>query len=80
LVNELLRLEVPTIVVAQRLPYDLIACPSASTYLCTYSILEPSMRSLARALWGEIELGGHLPVSIPQLYPIGHGLALHSEI
>jgi beta-N-acetylhexosaminidase len=73
LVRAVLESGAPTITVALRLPYDLQAYPAAPTYLCTYSILEPSMRMLAQALWGKIPFGGRLPVSIPNMYPIGHG-------
>lgn len=76
LARRLLRQEIPTIIVALRLPYDLIAFPEAPTYLCTYNLLEPSMRALAYVLCGQAEPLGHLPVSIPGFYPIGHGLVL----
>lgn len=65
LVRQLLRLDKPVIVVAMRLPYDLAAFPQASTYVCTYSILEPSMRAAAKALFGHSAMMGRLPVSIP---------------
>lgn len=68
LVRETLKLGVSTIVVALRLPYDLAAFPEAPTYLCTYSILGPSMQALAQAVFGHGEIKGHLPVSIPGLY------------
>ena len=64
---------IPTVLVAMRLPYDLMAFPQAATYVCTYSLLEPSMRALAAAMFGEIPFQGRLPVSIPSLYPLGHG-------
>ena len=76
LVNELLARRLPVIAVALRMPYDLITYPSAPTYLCTYSILEPSLQALAAALWGDATCPGHLPVSIPGLYPLGHGLEI----
>lgn len=65
---------IPTIIAALRMPYDLASFPSASTYLCAYSLLEPSMRALARVLFGQAEALGRLPVSIPGLYPRGHSL------
>ncbi len=71
LVRRILQSGVPTIVVALRLPYDLIAFPEAPAYICTYSIQEPSMRALAKALFGHFVFGGKLPVSIPELYPAG---------
>jgi beta-N-acetylhexosaminidase len=73
LVQEVLNTGIPVVVVALRLPYDLMAFPDAQTYICTYSILEPSMKALASAMFGKTIFRGHLPVSIPNLYPIGHG-------
>jgi beta-N-acetylhexosaminidase len=71
LVRELLNLGKPVIVVAMRLPYDLAAFPQASTFVCTYSILEPSMKAVAKALFGHGEMKGRLPVSIPGLDEAG---------
>jgi beta-N-acetylhexosaminidase len=66
-VRQLLKLDKPVINIALRLPYDLAAFPGASTYVCTYSILEPSMRAAAKAVFGHSEMTGRLPVSIPGL-------------
>ena len=74
LVREILKIKVPTIVVAMRLPYDLASFEEAPTFICTYSILQPSMQALAKAMFGQIQFHGHLPVSIPGLYPVGYGL------
>jgi len=79
LVNTLLADGIPTTVVALRLPYDLLAFLVAPTYLCTYGILGPSMEALAGALFGQIPCRGQLPVSIPGLYPIGHGIVQEME-
>jgi len=79
LVKALLETGVPTIAIALRLPYDLQAYPTAPVYICTYSILSPSMEALAQALWGQIPFVGRLPVSIPELYPLGHGLNTSSS-
>ncbi|HMA36581.1 MAG TPA: glycoside hydrolase family 3 protein [Chloroflexia bacterium] len=73
LVNQLLARGVPTVAVALRLPYDLTAYPQAPTYLCTYSILECAMDALAQALWGQRPCSGGLPVSLGDMYPLGHG-------
>jgi beta-N-acetylhexosaminidase len=73
LVKAILASSAPTIVVALRMPYDLIAFPEAPTYVCTYSILRPSLDTLARALWGDIPFLGRLPVTIPGMYPRGVG-------
>lgn len=66
-VRQLLKLEKPVINIALRLPYDLAVFPQASTFVCTYSILEPSMRAVAKAVFGYSEMMGRLPVAIPGL-------------
>jgi beta-N-acetylhexosaminidase len=71
-IRQLLRTGKPVIIVAMRLPYDLAAFPQAPTFLCTYSILEPSMRAAAKALFDFGGMKGLLPVSIPGLYKLGH--------
>ncbi|MCS6962516.1 MAG: glycoside hydrolase family 3 protein [Thermoflexus sp.] len=60
---------------ALRLPYDLQAAPDAPTYLCTYSILPISLEALAALIMGHLSPQGRLPVTIPDLYPLGHGLS-----
>ncbi len=66
-VRKLLEVDKPVTVIAMRLPYDLASFPQASTFICTYSILAPSMRAVAKALFGQGEMKGRLPVSIPGL-------------
>jgi beta-N-acetylhexosaminidase len=64
----------PTVTVALRTPWDLLAYPSSATHVCTYGILPPSMEALAAALLGEMPFAGRLPVDITGLHPRGHGL------
>jgi beta-N-acetylhexosaminidase len=66
LANAVLRAGIQTIIVAMRLPYDLAVFPQAKTCLCTYSVLEPWMCALARALFGVSKFEGVSPVSIPR--------------
>jgi beta-N-acetylhexosaminidase len=79
-VRQALKLDIPSVVVALRLPYDLTVFPEATTYICTYSILEPSMRALAKVLFGEIEFEGELPVSIAGMYALGHGQTVETRL
>jgi beta-N-acetylhexosaminidase len=65
----------PTVTVALRTPWDLLAYPSARTHICSYGILPPTMEALAAALLGEAPFAGRLPIDIAGLYPRGHGLA-----
>jgi len=67
LVNEILQTEVPTILLALRLPYDAVVFPRASSVLCTYGILEPSMRAAAAVIFGQIKANGNLPVKFPDI-------------
>lgn len=76
LAQELSALDLPTITVAARTPYDLASYPQTRTHLCTYGIQPPSMQALAAALFGQIPLRGRLPVTIPALYALGHDLSL----
>jgi beta-N-acetylhexosaminidase len=64
----------PTVTVALRTPWDLLAYRSARTHVCSYGILPPSMEALAAALLDEAPFVGRLPVAIEGLYPRGHGL------
>jgi beta-N-acetylhexosaminidase len=62
------------VTVSLRTPYDLAGYPEASTHLAAYGIHPPTMTALVDALFGLTPISGHLPVAIPGLYPIGHGL------
>ncbi|GAA0934382.1 hypothetical protein GCM10009558_047660 [Virgisporangium aurantiacum] len=70
----------PVVVAAMRNPYDVAYLPTAQTYLATYGYTAGQVESLARVLFGEVNPGGKLPVTIPKadgsgaLYPFGHGL------
>ncbi|MEO7118075.1 MAG: glycoside hydrolase family 3 N-terminal domain-containing protein [Candidatus Limnocylindrales bacterium] len=74
LVNALLDTGVPAVTVALRTPFDLGAYPRATTHVCTYGILRPSLDALADVLWGAIPPVGRLPASIAGLAPVGSGL------
>jgi len=78
LVNELLATGVPTVAVALRTPYDLLAYPAATTYACTYGLRRPMMEALANALFGKAPFGGKLPVTIADHYDAGHGLEIET--
>jgi beta-N-acetylhexosaminidase len=63
-----------TVVVAMGNPYLAKDFPKAQNYLCTYSVAPVSEISAARALFGEIGIHGHLPVTIPNIAPRGAGM------
>ncbi|MBI5650746.1 MAG: beta-N-acetylhexosaminidase [Chloroflexi bacterium] len=64
LVNALLKLNAPTIVIATRSPYDLLAFPNAPTYLAIYGANPPMIDALAEVLTGKASARGKLPVEL----------------
>jgi len=63
-----------TAVVAMGSPYLASAFPDVQNYLCTYSIASVSEIAAAKALFGEISIHGHSPVTIPGIADRGAGL------
>ncbi len=68
------------VVVSFGSPYFLRHFPEADVYVCMYRNTPETQDVAARALAGEMDIGGKLPVSIPGLYPVGHGLELKKKI
>jgi len=68
------------IVVSFGSPYFLRHFPEADAYVCLYRNTPETQDIAARALTGEMDIGGKLPVSIPDLYPVGHGIALKKRM
>ncbi len=66
----------PVIVVSFGSPYFLRHFPEVDAYLCMYRNTPQTQEIAARALFGEMDIRGRLPVSMPGLYPAGHGLTL----
>ena len=63
-----------TAVLAMGNPYLAQDFPAAQNYLCTFSNATVSEVSAVKALFGEIAIRGHLPVSIPNVAPRGAGI------
>jgi beta-N-acetylhexosaminidase len=55
-------------------PYVAATVPELPAMLLSYDLSDSAESSAARALAGEIPVGGRLPISIPGLVPAGHGL------
>jgi beta-glucosidase-like glycosyl hydrolase/CubicO group peptidase (beta-lactamase class C family) len=64
----------PVIVLSFGSPYLLRQFPKIPVYLAAYGAAESSQRAGVGALFGEYAVRGKLPVSLPELYPYGHGL------
>jgi len=76
LVQEVARGSRPVIVVSFGSPYFMCHFPEVDSYLCAYGDAPQAKEAAVKALFGEIEVKGKLPVSLPDLYPLGHGLFL----
>jgi len=63
-----------TAVVAMGNPYLAADFPKIENYMCTFSNASVSELSAVKALFGEIEIRGHLPVSIPNIAQRGSGI------
>jgi beta-N-acetylhexosaminidase len=66
----------PVVLVALGNPYLVRNFPDVRAYLTTYSTVPPSEVAAVKALFGEIPIRGHLPVSIPGIAKYGDGLTL----
>lgn len=64
----------PVVVVSYGNPYLLGQFPEVDAYLCAYGAESSSQRAAIAALLGERPIAGRLPVTLPGLYPVGHGL------
>jgi beta-N-acetylhexosaminidase len=63
-----------TVVIALGNPYVAKDFPAVQNYLCTFSAAAVSEVAAAKALFGETEIHGHLPVAIPGYAPRGAGI------
>jgi len=63
-----------TAVLAMGNPYVAQDFPAIQNYLCTFSNASVSETSAVKALFGEMAIHGHLPVSIPNIAQRGAGI------
>src|SRR5579863_9035439 len=69
-----------TIVVAMGSPYIAQDIPAVQNYLCAFSNTSVSEVAAVKALFGEIPIRGHLPVTIPNIAGRGAGIERPSKI
>jgi beta-N-acetylhexosaminidase len=69
-----------TAVLAMGNPYLAQDFPSVQNYLCTFSNASVSEISAVKALFGEIAIRGHLPVSIPNIAQRGTGIERPAQV
>jgi len=69
-----------TAVVAMGNPYLASDFPKIENYMCTFSNATVSEMGAVKALFGEIPIRGHLPVTIPNVAPRGAGIERPAQI
>jgi len=55
-------------------PYVAVAAPELPAVLLTYDFYDLAELSAVRAIAGESPISGRLPIALPGLFPVGHGL------
>jgi beta-N-acetylhexosaminidase len=55
-------------------PYVPLSVPELPAMLLTYDLSDYAEESAVRAIAGEISIGGKLPIALPGMFPVGHGL------
>ena len=74
--EKLARGSVPLVLLPFENPYLLTAIPDAPAFLTTFSSSAPSEAAAMKALFGEIPITGHTPVTIPGFAKPGDGIQL----
>jgi beta-N-acetylhexosaminidase len=69
-----------TVVVAMGNPYLASDLPKIETYMCTFSNATVSELGAVRALFAEIPIRGHLPVTIPNVAQRGAGIERPAQV
>jgi beta-glucosidase-like glycosyl hydrolase len=55
-------------------PYIAMVLPDVPVILLTYDLYDQAEASAVRAIAGEAAIGGRLPISLPGMFPLAHGL------
>jgi len=80
LIEQIYRSGKPVITLGLGSPYLIERFPRAETWLAAFGISDVAQISMARALFGEIPVRGHLPVTIPGVdMKVGYGLELPAD-
>jgi beta-N-acetylhexosaminidase len=69
-----------TAVIAMGNPYLAADFPKIENYMCTFSNASVSEIAAVKALFGEIPIRGHLPVSIPNIAARGAGIERPAQV
>jgi beta-N-acetylhexosaminidase len=73
-VHKLLATDKPVVVVCVGNPYLVGQFPEAKTWLAVLGVSDVAQRAAGRALFGQVAIGGRIPVSVPGVVAAGSGL------
>ena len=74
--SELIARKKPIVAISFGNPYLLQSFPGLGTYVVAYGDMPSLQRAAARAVLGQVDVTGKLPISLPGLYPRGTGIQL----
>jgi beta-N-acetylhexosaminidase len=74
LLRDLVAMKKPLVFTSFGSPYVLTHVPELPSYIVAYDTYPGAESAAIRAMTGEIPFLGKLPVSLPGLYQVGHGL------
>ncbi len=76
---QLIERKAPLVGISFGNPYLLMNFPQLETYLVAYGDMPTLQRAAARAIVGEIDVTGKLPITLPSLYARGTGIQLKAQ-
>ena len=74
--NTLLARSAPVVGISFGNPYLLLGFPTMKTYMVAYGDMPALQQAAARAILGESDITGRLPITLPSLYARGTGIQL----
>jgi beta-N-acetylhexosaminidase len=77
--SSLIAARLPIVGISFGNPYLLQSFPGLRTYVVAYGDMPSLQQAAARAIAGEIDVTGKLPISLPGLYPRGTGMQLKAS-
>jgi beta-N-acetylhexosaminidase len=77
--DKLIDRKAPLIGVSFGNPYLLESFPDLKTYMVAYGDMPSLQQAAARAIVGEIDVTGRLPITLPKLYARGTGIQLKAQ-
>ncbi|MGH9945436.1 MAG: glycoside hydrolase family 3 protein, partial [Pyrinomonadaceae bacterium] len=77
--SKLIERKAPLVGISFGNPYLLQSFPELKTYVVAYGDMPTLQRAAARAVLGEIDVTGRLPITLPSLYARGTGIQLKAQ-